>query len=187
MEEGKGKGQEEIRKRSHRTLRERIKELEKAVEEKKKEAEANYDRFLRLYAEFENYKKRMEKEKEELIRFANEELVKELLPVIDNLEMALDQADSSEKEALKKGVELTLQQLLSVLKKFGLEQVESKGKTFDPNKHEAVAVAESEEHEEGIVIEEHRKAYLFKDRLIRPALVTVSKGKTGEGEERPSN
>ena len=163
------------------SLQKRIEELEKELEEKKRESETNYDRFLRLYAEFENYKKRIEKEKEELIKFANEELVKELLPVIDNLERALDQSDASDQEALKRGVELTLQQLLSVLRKFGLQQVESVGKTFDPNRHEAVAVEESEEHEEGIVVQEHRKAYFFKDRLLRPALVTVSKGKTGKG------
>ena len=169
-----------------RSLEERIEELEKELEEKKKEADANYDRFLRLYAEFENYKKRIEREKEELVKFANEELIKELLPVIDNLERALDQSETSDQEALRKGVELTLQQLLSALKKFGLQQVESKGKAFDPNRHEAVAVEETEEHEEGIVVQEHRKAYFFKDRLIRPALVTVSRGRSKEGDESTS-
>lgn len=173
-------------KRERKSLKNRIKELEKELEEKKKEVDANYDRFLRLYAEFENYKKRIEKEKEELVKFANEDLIKELLPVIDNLEMALEQAEASDQGALKKGVELTLQQFLSVLRKFGLQQVESLGKAFDPNRHEAVAVEESEEHEEGIVVQEHRKAYFFKNRLLRPALVTVSKGRSGKGTETTS-
>lgn len=172
---------EEAKKETRKASKEkRLRELEEQLKNTKEEAQANYDKFLRLYAEFENYKKRIEREKSETIRFANEGLIKELLPVIDNLERALSESESvGDIKVLREGINLTLQQVLKVLKDFGLEQVSVLGGRFDPNKHEAVSVEETDECGEGTIIREYRKAYFLKDRLLRPALVSVSKGNRG--------
>ncbi len=175
--EGTEPSQHEKKESKKTTKDRRIKELEKQLEEKTREAAENYEKFLRSYAELENFKKRIQREKEEAIRFANEELVKELLPIIDNLERALEQVEGSgDVNSLKEGISLTLQQFLKTLNRFGLEQITSVGERFDPNKHEAVAVEDTKEHDDGIVLKEFQKAYFFKDRLLRPAMVTVSKG-----------
>lgn len=177
IEENMGSSTEEKQEARKASKEKRLKDLKKQLEDKIKESQANYDKFLRLYAEFENYKKRIEREKSELIRFANEDLIKELLPVIDNLESALSQSENMRDiQALKDGVNLTLQQFLKVLKGFGLEQVSAIGEKFNPDRHEAVSVEESDEYDEGTIIKEFRKAYFLKDRLLRPALVSVSKG-----------
>jgi molecular chaperone GrpE len=155
---------------------EKIKELTKLLEEKASEADENYQRFLRTCAELENFKKRAEREKSEAIKFSNEGLLKELITVLDNLERAIHHADETHNtESLREGVKLTMDELLKTLQKFGLEQVSAVGDKFDPNKHEAIAVIESSEHEEGTVIGEFQKAYFLKERLLRPARVTVSK------------
>lgn len=172
-------------------------ELERITAEAKKE----HDRFLRKCAELENYKKRIEKEKRTHTEFANEDLIRALLPVIDNLERALQHsaegaggdegADEGEKqndkalESLRSGLGLTLNELYSQLKSFGLEAVKAEGERFDPSKHEAISHEESSEVESDIVISELRRGYFYKDRLIRPALVIVSKnpeGPKGGGE-----
>ncbi len=133
------------------------------------------DKYLRLYAEFENYKKRINKDKEELLKYGNEGLLYELLPIIDNLEMALKHSNIKASECLVQGVEVTLKELLRTLEKFGLTPIEAMGKTFDPSVHHAMTLVEREDIEEKIVVEEFRKGYIFKDKVLRPSLVAVSK------------
>jgi len=153
-----------------------IDELKKKLEEKEKEIKENHDRLLRLAADFENYKKRTAKEKEEWTKFANEDLIRAILPFIDNLERAVNHAQKvSDVGVLIEGVRLTLQQLLQALNKFGLSTFESVGKPFDPTVHEAMLVVETDQYEPNQVVEEFQKGYLLKDRLLRPATVSVSK------------
>jgi len=133
------------------------------------------DKYLRLYAEFENYKKRINKDKEELLKYGSESLMYELLPIIDNLEMALKHSNNEASEGLVQGVEITLKEFLRTLEKFGLTPIEAMGKTFDPSVHHAMSLVEREDIEEKIVVEEFRKGYVFKDKVLRPSLVAVSK------------
>jgi molecular chaperone GrpE len=153
-----------------------IEELKKKLEEKEKEAKENYDRLLRTAADFENYKKRAAREKEDWTKFANEDLIRAILPFIDNLERAVNHAQKIvDTGVLVEGVQLTLQQLLQALNKFGLSSFESVGKPFDPAMHEAMLVVETDKHEPNQVVEEFQKGYLLNDRLLRPATVSVSK------------
>jgi len=153
-----------------------IEELKKKLEEKEKEAKENYDRLLRTAADFENYKKRAAREKEDWTKFANEDLIRVILPFIDNLERAVNHAQKiADTGVLVEGVQLTLQQLLQALNKFGLSSFESVGKPFDPTMHEAMLVVETDKHEPNQVVEEFQKGYLLNDRLLRPATVSVSK------------
>ncbi len=153
-----------------------IEDLKKKLEEKAKESKENYDRLLRMAADFENYKKRAAREKEDWTKFANEDLIKSILPFIDNLERAVNHAQKiADTGVLVEGVRLTLQQLLQSLNKFGLSSFESVGKPFDPAMHEAMLVVETDKHEPNQVVEEFQKGYLLNDRLIRPATVSVSK------------
>jgi molecular chaperone GrpE len=150
--------------------------LEAKLEAKEKEARDNYDRFLRLSAEFENFKKRLEKEKNDAYKFATENLIKELLPVLDNLERAIDHGETqSDSQGLLAGVELTLKGLHAALEKFGVAPVDASGKEFDPNLHEAVMVQEDARQPGGTVLNQLQKGYLLHTRLIRPAMVVVSK------------
>lgn len=158
--------------------KEEIEALKKKLEEKEKEAKEYYDRLLRTAADFENYKKRVAREKEEWTKFANEDLMRAILPFVDNLERALNHAGKTENnQSIEEGVRLTLQQLLQTLSRFGLTPVESVGKPFDPTVHEAMIAVETDEHEPNRVIEEFQKGYFLKDRLLRPATVSVSKAR----------
>lgn len=153
-----------------------IEELKNKLVEKEKEANENYNRLLRTAAELENFKKRMAKEKEEWRKFANEELIKAILPFIDNLERAVNHAEKVvDTGVLIEGVRLTIQQLLQSLAKFGLSTFETVGKAFDPTIHEAMLVVESDKYEPNHVVEEFQKGYLLNDKVIRPAIVSVSK------------
>ena len=152
-----------------------VKKLRQELDAKCEEVKVNYDRFVRQVAELENFKKRATREKDEAVRFANESLVRDLLPVIDNLERAVAHAQGGENgKPLVEGVEMVLKGLLDVLAKHGVAQISAVGQPFDPEKHEAMAQVESENHAPNTVIEEHHKGYLLKDRLLRPALVTVA-------------
>jgi molecular chaperone GrpE len=133
------------------------------------------DKYLRLYAEFENYKKRVNKDKEELVKYGNEKLIHELLPVIDYLEMALKHSKNEASEGIVQGVEITLKELMRTLEKFGLTSIEAIGKPFDPTVHHAMSVVEREDVEENMVVEEFRKGYMVRDKVIRAPLVGVSK------------
>ncbi len=133
------------------------------------------DRYLRLYAEFENYKKRVKKEKEDLVKCGNEDLLYEILPVIDNLETALQHSADGSSEGYVKGVEMTFRELLRVLGKFGLTPISALGKPFDPSIHHAMSMIERPDVDEKTVVEEFRKGYMYGDKVLRPSLVVVSK------------
>jgi molecular chaperone GrpE len=169
--------------------------LEK-LDAKEKEVKDTYERYLRQVAEVDNFKKRINREKEDAIRYANENLIKDILPVVDNLERAIAHAQGGGNgKPLVEGVEMVLRGLLDVFSKTGVTQIAAVGEVFDPGKHEAIAQVESAEHEPNTVVEEHHRGYLFRDRLLRPALVTVAKApegkdkKNGEGkvEKAPSD
>jgi molecular chaperone GrpE len=160
-----------------------IEELKKMLEEKGKELKEHHDRLLRLAADFDNYKKRAAREKEDWAKFANEDLIRGVLPFVDNLERALNHAQKvTDTGVLIEGVRLTLQQLLQTLNKFGLSSFQSVGKPFDPAVHQAMLVVETDKQEPNQVVEEFQKGYLLNDRLLRPATVSVSK--TPEKEVR---
>lgn len=133
------------------------------------------DRLLRLAAELENYKKRSEREKAEFLKRANENLLRDLLPVVDNLERALQHAEQADKDSMLQGLELTHQELMKVLSRHGLERIEALGQPFDPERHEAMMQQEDLEAEPNTVINELQKGYLYHGRLLRPAMVVVSK------------
>ena len=133
------------------------------------------EKYLRLYAEFDNYKKRVNKDKEELLKYGQESLLYELLTVIDNLELALKHASDEVSTGLIQGVEITYKELMKTLEKFGLTAVEAEGENFDPSVHHAMSQVERDDVEENIVVEEYRKGYKLKDKVLRPSLVSVSK------------
>jgi molecular chaperone GrpE len=167
---------EEIKHPKKKKEEKEIEELKKKLEEKEKEAKEYYDRLLRAAADLENFKKRAVKDKEEWTKFANEDLIKSILPVIDNLERAVNHAEKVvDTGVMIEGVRLTLKQILQTLTRFGLVPFESVGKPFDPSVHEAMLVVESDQHEPNHVVEEFQKGYLLNDRLLRPATVSVSK------------
>ena len=151
-------------------------DLKEDLKQKEEEIKALNDKVLRAHAEFENYKKRVTKEKSDLMKYANEELAKEMLLTIDNLEMALDHArEDDQSESITEGLEIILKQLLQSLDRFGVKGFNAVGERFDPTRHEAVVQVESAEHEPDTVVAEAQKGYFLRDRLLRPALVTVSK------------
>ncbi len=153
-----------------------IVDLKKKLEEKEKELKEHYDRLLRMAADFDNYKKRAAREKEEWTKFAGEDLIKAILPFLDNLERAVNHAEKvADAGVLIEGVRLTIRQLLQSLNKFGLSPFESVGKPFDPMRHEAVLVVPTDQHEPNQVVDEFQKGYFLNDRLLRPASVSVSK------------
>lgn len=143
------------------------------------------DRFMRLAAEFDNYKKRGEREKAEFLKRANEGMAGDLLPVLDNLERALDAAGDADKASLQKGVEMVLHDLRKALERHGLEVVDALGQRFDPQMHEAMMQQENPDVEEGTVLSQYQKGYLFQGRLLRPAMVVVSKAPAA-GEDDPT-
>ena len=149
-------------------------------EEKDWEREYNelYDKYVRLHAEFENFKRRMTKDKQEAIRFANQELIRQILPFVDNLERSLQHADESKNiDALKEGIEMTIRDFLKALEKSGLEAIPAAGEPFDPNVHDAIMQEERSDMEPNTVVQELQKGYKLHGRVIRPATVTVSKKK----------
>jgi molecular chaperone GrpE len=147
----------------------RIKELEGRLEQAE-------ERVLRTAADAENFKKRLQREKEEQTRYANETFMRELLPVIDNLERALQHsATAPNQEGLVDGLNMTLKGFIDTLARFGCTVIEAIGKTFDPNFHEAVSQEESSKVEPNTVLKELQKGYMLKERLLRPAMVIVSK------------
>lgn len=151
--------------------------LAEQLAEKTREAAENYDKWLRLMAEFDNFKKRTQKEKADLMKFSNESLLRSILPILDNLERAIDHGKGSkENTSLLEGLEITLRQFLNTLEKFGVKPLSTRGEVFDPEKHEAVSQQESDQ-EPNRVISEIEKGYIYHDRLLRPARVIVSKEK----------
>jgi molecular chaperone GrpE len=152
-------------------------DLEQALAAKTEEAKTFQDKYIRLAAEFENFKKLAQKQKQEYSQFANENLLKELLPVVDNLERALKCVENGHAtDGLMQGVELTLKQFTETLAKFGVKPIASLDASFDPTRHQAVARQESETAAENTVIEEYQKGYQLHDRILRAAMVVVAAG-----------
>jgi molecular chaperone GrpE len=145
-----------------------------ALDELRREKDALQDRLLRTAAEFDNYRKRVERERRELADFMKADVLTELLPIVDNFERAL-QAPSSDADSLRKGVELIHKQMLDLLRKRGVTPIEALGTDFDPNFHQAVIHETSPSHREGEVIEELQRGYMLGDKLLRPAMVKVAK------------
>ena len=141
-------------------------------------ADKNFDLYIRCQADIENMKKRFQKEKEGLVKYSNESLIKQFLTVVDNLEKAIIHSeDQNSLPALKEGIELTLKGLVDTLKKAGVEEIKASGELFDPNLHEAIFQEEDNTKKPGTIIKEIQKGYLLNKRLIRPSLVSVSKKK----------
>jgi len=154
---------------------EEIRRLGAALEAKTREAEEHRDRYLRAAAEFDNARKRAAREREEYTRYANESLLRELLPVLDNFDRALQAARGEPAAAaVTAGVELTQRELLRVLEKFGVTPFPSVGQPFDPERHEAIARVPAQGRPEGTVVDETARGYLLNGRVLRPAMVTVA-------------
>ena len=154
---------------------EEIRRLRDALEAKTREAEEHRDRYLRAAAEFDNARKRAAREREEYTRYASESVLREILPVLDNFERALQAARGEPAAAaVTAGVELTQRELLRVLEKFGVTPFASVGQPFDPERHEAIARVPSQGQPEGTVVNETARGYLLNGRVLRPAMVTVA-------------
>ncbi len=152
-----------------------VAELQAQVEGLTQDKTNLYDQMLRRQAEFENYRKRVERERAESLHRSRAEVLLELLPVVDNFDRALSSLESGgDAQSLRQGVELIHRQLSDALLKFGLEPVPTVGEAFDPHMHEAVTTEQSSEHEENTVIEEFQKGYKLGDKLLRPAKVKVA-------------
>lgn len=177
VEKGEAKEPESAEKKEQTPLE----KLQAQLEEKTRNASEYFDKWLRLRAEFENFKKRMLKEKSEVMKFGNESLIKALLPTLDNLERAINHGkDLTQTAPLLEGVEIIYKHFLNTLERFGVKPFPAVGELFDPEKHEAISQEESDQ-EPNRVISEVLKGYLFHDRLLRPAKVIVSKTK---GEQK---
>jgi molecular chaperone GrpE len=155
-------------------------EEESELKKCKDELKAWEDKYLRMHAEFENIKKRMEREKEKSVAYAQEQFARDLLPVIDSLELALssipdtEDGNSEHLAKLKEGVQLTLEQFVKTFEKHHIKVIEIDG-GFDPNFHDAVMQVDSDEHESGQIVQVLQKGYMYKERLLRPAMVSVAK------------
>jgi molecular chaperone GrpE len=153
-----------------------LKDLEARYKAKEAEAKETYERLLRVSADFENYKKRASREMEEFRKYANQSLLKEMLSVVDNLELAINSSNDGNNtdKNLIEGLNLTLNEILRVFEKFNVTPIEAQSKTFDPAYHEAVMREETDDYPENTVISEFQKGYLIHDRLLRPAMVVVA-------------
>lgn len=161
--------------------------LPSELSSKETELQAMNDKYLRLAAEFENYKRRAQRDQGDTVRFANEKLLKDLIPTVDNLERALQcSKEQSDNEGFLQGVELTYKQFLDTLEKCGVTQVTSVGDPFDPAKHQAVGQVESSTIPENCVVDEYQKGYFLQDRILRPAMVTVAKAATSDDSTEPN-
>jgi molecular chaperone GrpE len=170
-EDTKGMKTKDPKKRSQADI---LQETKKRLQEKEAEAKEHYDRLLRISAEFENFKKRAEREMADFKKFASEAVFREILPIIDNLERAVDASNHSDDGALVEGIKMTLKQFRACLSKFGVVPIKAVGKPFDPRFHEAVMRESSESHPNNIVLKEIQKGYMIKERLLRPAAVVIS-------------
>lgn len=154
----------------------RVKELEEALAAKTEESTANWDKFLRERADLENYRKRVQKEKEEILKYGNENMIMEILPAVDNMERALAHVDPESQDPVIAGVRMTLDMLLSSLKKFGVAPIEiEQGSPFDAAFQQAMCQVEHPEYTTNMVVEVMQKGYLLNERVIRPAMVSVAK------------
>ena len=149
--------------------------LQEKIEKLEEEIKASEDKYLRLYAEFENFKRRKNQEIETNNIYKSQKVITEILPSLDNLERALQvDSDNEEVKALRKGVEMVYEGILNVLKTEGVEEVETENVQFDPNIHHAVMQGEESDKESGVILDTFQKGYKLKDRVIRPAMVKVN-------------
>jgi molecular chaperone GrpE len=164
-----------------------LEELAEKLKSKEQEAQEHYDRLLRVSAEFENYKKRASREMEDFRKFSNQSLIKEMLSVVDNLELAMNSTDGHEgiDKNLVDGLEMTHREILKVFEKFEVKPISAKGQPFDPAFHEAVMQEESGDYPDNTVINELQKGYLIHERLLRPSMVVVAKSKEKNDSAKP--
>ncbi|MFH1715270.1 MAG: nucleotide exchange factor GrpE [Elusimicrobiota bacterium] len=158
---------------------EKIAELEilkQSFDSKKQEVDELSDKLMRLNAEFDNYKKRVANEKKDLMDYAHKDILRALLPIVDSFEKAMDQRNG-DKDEFYNGIKMIFASLMDMLKKNGLKKMDAAGSAFDPHFHEAIAVVEKSDVEENIVIEETHAGYLLHDKVLRPAMVVISKKK----------
>ncbi len=154
-----------------------MEKMEARIKELEKEVEANYDRFVRVTADFENYKKRTAREMGDLRKFANETILKDMLSVVDNLERAVESGSKqdSDKQTLLEGVEITLKDLFRLFEKYGVKDFKSEGEPFDPVFHQAMMQQQTNEYPDNTVVNELQKGYTIHERLLRPAMVVVAR------------
>jgi molecular chaperone GrpE len=146
-----------------------------ALEASRKLADENHERYMRVQADYDNFRRRSRQEKEDFAKYASSKLIEQLLPIVDNFERALAASQTvKDFDALIKGIEMTAKQLDQVLASEGLKSIDSVNQPFNPEFHQAIMQVESAEHEEGIIVEEVQKGYILKDKVIRPAMVKVS-------------
>ncbi|MDK2877911.1 MAG: molecular chaperone GrpE [Thermoanaerobacteraceae bacterium] len=171
-----GTGDEEIKEESNseNDLKQKLETLEKTIEDKQKQIDEYKNRWYRAQADFDNFRKRTQKEIQDIHLYAGEQLIKDILPVVDNFERAMDSIEDRE-GPIYKGIQLIYQQLKNVLEKYDVKEIDAQGKTFDPRFHEAVMQVESQEYENDTVIEVLQKGYLFHTKVIRPSMVKVAK------------
>lgn len=161
----------------------RASEIEKTLAAEQAKSKDYLNRLMYLQADFENYRKRVEKEIGEAIQRTNERLITDLIAVIDELEIAVQSSKKTEnKQALIEGVEMVLKKLYATLEQEGLAKIEAVGKPFDPNKHEVILRVPTNNHVEGTVIEEVRRGYMFKNKVIRPSIVKVALASAMQGQ-----
>jgi len=176
QEGGLSAGQEELYQQKIAELESDLAKAEEGAKGWEQKARELQEVYARLLAENDNFRKRVAREKEDSVRYGYEKLVRELLPVLDGLEKALEHGTQTpEKQAILDGVQLVLKQFHKALEGVGVRRVQAVGEPFDPNFHEAMGHSESDEHEPDTVVQEYRTGYQFHDRLLRPALVTVAK------------
>lgn len=155
----------------------------------REEMKQTLDKYVRMHAEFENYKKRVAKEHSESLKYAQAPVLKDMIGIMDNLERAVDHAKSSSgnnDESLLSGIEMVIKQVETTFDKFGLKRLQATGKPFDPTMHEAMSVVETNDVAENHVIEEFQAGYILSDRVVRPAMVSVAKAKPVEEQATPS-
>ncbi len=160
-------------------------DVKKKLEEAERQAKDHYERILRVSADFENYKKRTAREMQDLVKYANEKILKEMLTVVDNLERAIESASNhyDANDPLIQGVYLTLSETLKILERHQVKPVVSLGEPFDPSFHQAMMQEEAQDQPPNTVVKELQKGYLIHDRLLRPALVSVSKAGGNANQE----
>lgn len=172
---------EEIR----RLHRDEVDNLKRELEAKEKETKENHDKWLRLNAEFDNFKKRMQREKSDFFKYAGENILRDFLPLMDDLERAVKAVKKNQKvEDFIIGIEMIMNKIKNSLASNWVKQVNCVGQPFDPNKHEAVSKVSTTEHENNTIIEELRKGYMYHDRLLRPAMVIVAENISGKEKKK---
>jgi molecular chaperone GrpE len=167
--------------------RDQVEELMVKLQEAEEKAAENYDKYVRAIAELDNYRKRATREKADAIQYGNENLLRDILPLVDGMDRALEHAcNSDDFDAFRKGLKLLQGQLLGCLQKHGVEMIDTAGKGFDPHIHEAMMQVESAQHEDSQVVGEFERGYLLNGRLLRPAKVSVCK-RPSMGGDRENN